>query len=104
MANIPRVAVVNVNYQTGVRRFSVQNEDDLAILPRYNVSGTGDIVSTISSTAVGSRVFVRDTNDTYELNADNEWQKVSVGSSGGGGGTSGGDEYVDESDIDDLFK
>lgn len=107
MASIPRISVIHSDYQTQIRRFSVQSVNDLVWLPRYGIKGSGDTVMTIRSTAVGSRAFVRDTGATYELNSENKWQKIIVTSSGGGGSTGGdtGDdnEYVDKDDVDSLF-
>lgn len=107
---IPRISVIATNYQQNIRKFSVQSVDDLALLPRYGICGSGDTVIPIRSTNVGSRAFVRDTGATYELNAENKWQKISVASSGSSsGGSTGGDtgdddlEYADKEDIDSLF-
>lgn len=102
--DIPRIGILYTDYTTNFHRFSVQTTEDLNTLPRYGVKGTGDPTKTLT-TAVGSRAFVRDTGATYELNAENKWQKISVASSGGGstGGDTGDDSYVTPPDIDDLF-
>lgn len=105
--DIPRIGILYTDYATNFHRFSVQTTEDLNTLPRYGVKGTGDPTKTLT-TAVGSRAFVRDTGATYELNAENKWQKISVASSSSGGGSTGGDtgdddQFVDKDDVDSLF-
>lgn len=83
------VWLINANYQTSFYQFSIDEESELALLPRYGVSGKENL-NTIKSCCPNSRAVC--TNGTvYALNGKtNEWKKISTSSGGSGGSGSGG--------------
>ncbi len=102
------VWLINANYSTSFYQFSIDKESELALLPRYGISGKGTL-NTIKSCCPNSRALC--TNGTiYVLKGDtNEWIKISNSSSGSAdGGYSGGDipsyEVATDEEIRDIFK
>ncbi len=73
------------DYTTGVSKFTVQNKAFLDLLPRAGIAGKEDLKNHPSA-AFGSMAFVIDSNKRYILNSENEWQEITVSSSGGSGG------------------
>lgn len=82
----------------------------------YNVkhlvcNTSGDVDSVPTTAAPGSTLFCIETSESYMLNTQKQWVKVTLpcgcdggGSGGGGGGDIPDDyEYATEPDIDNLF-
>ncbi len=94
------VWLINANYQTSFYQFSIDEESELALLPRYGVSGKGTL-NTIKTCCPNSRAMCTD-GTTYVLKGDtNEWIKISNGSSSG---SSGGSSEEDNVLTDEEFK
>lgn len=97
------VKLISRDYNTGYSIFAVDTVAELDKLPTTSTKGKDELY-TISNCCTGSRAVVTETSDRYILNGNqNKWLKVSKSSGGGGGDLPSDWEFVDTSDIDNLF-
>lgn len=90
------------DYTTRYCLFSIDSKDDLWMLPTATKVGQGDLIRS-TTCRMGSKAEVVD-GTMYILNGKNEWVSYVNKSGGGGGGGSPEDyEYIDDSEIEDLF-
>ena len=69
-------ALTKMDYSTNYAEFSIDNENELELLPTTIAGGTGALAS-VGAVAAGSAAYTTDGNlDVYTLDGSGVWNKV----------------------------
>ena len=90
------------DYTTRHCIFTIDSADDLWMLPTSKTVGQGDLIRS-TTCRMGSLAKVTSDGSAYILTGADKWISYVDKSSGGGGSGPDDYDYIDDSDIEDLF-